>query len=115
VFRTDEVWCADLAHIPKARGFAFLMTVMDWKETRAVISWKLSNTTDGMFCVGALREAFEAAGKAPEINQHRTKQPIHQPGVNLYSGGERGGGEHGRQRTMAGQRVHRASLAFGQT
>jgi putative transposase len=32
-----------------------------------VLSWKLSNTLDGRFCVEALREAFAAAGKAPEI------------------------------------------------
>jgi putative transposase len=62
----DEVWCADVTYIPMARGFAYLVAVMDWK-TRAVLSWKLSNTLDGTFCVEALREALEAAGRAPEI------------------------------------------------
>jgi putative transposase len=62
----DEAWCADVTYIPMARGFAYLVAVMDWK-TRAVLSWKLSNTLDGTFCVEALREALEAAGRAPEI------------------------------------------------
>jgi putative transposase len=66
VLRPDEVWCADVTYIPMARGRAYLVAVMDWK-TRAVLSWKLSNTLDGRFCVEALREAFAAAGKAPEI------------------------------------------------
>lgn len=62
----DEAWCADVTYIPMRRGFAYLVAVMDWK-TRAVLSWKLSNTLDGTFCVEALREALETAGKAPEI------------------------------------------------
>jgi putative transposase len=66
VTEADEVWCADVTYIPMARGFAYLVAVMDWK-TRAVLSWKLSNTLDGSFCVEALREALSAGGKAPEI------------------------------------------------
>jgi transposase InsO family protein len=41
VLTPDEVWCADKTYIPMARGFAYLVAVMDWK-TRAVLSWKLS-------------------------------------------------------------------------
>jgi putative transposase len=62
----DEVWCADITYIPMKRGFAYLVVVMDWK-TRAVLSWKLSNTLDGQFCIEALREAMERTGKAPKI------------------------------------------------
>jgi putative transposase len=66
VSEPDEVWCADVTYIPMARGFAYLVAVMDWRS-RAVLSWKLSNTLDGSFCVEALREAFAATGRAPEI------------------------------------------------
>lgn len=66
VRHADEVWCADVTYIPMERGFAYLVAVMDWK-TRAVLSWKLSNTLDGSFCVEALREAYAWTGKAPEI------------------------------------------------
>lgn len=62
----DEVWCADVTYIPMARGFAYLVAVMDW-NTRAVLSWKLSNTLDGTFCVEAFAEALEATGRHPEI------------------------------------------------
>jgi len=75
----DEVWCADVTYIPLARGFAYLVAVMDWRS-RAVLSWKLSNTLDGSFCVEALREAFAATGRAPEIfNCRRCAPPFGLP------------------------------------
>jgi putative transposase len=66
VLKPDEVWCADVTYIPMARGFAYLVAIMDW-ITRAVLSWKLSNTMDGTFCVEAFEEALEATGRRPEI------------------------------------------------
>lgn len=66
VTRPDEVWCADVTYIPMARGFAYLVAIMDWKS-RAVLAWKLSNTLDGAFCVEALREAMAVTGRVPEI------------------------------------------------
>lgn len=66
VGEADEVWCADITYIPMSRGFAYLVAVMDWK-TRAVLSWKLSNTLESSFCVEAFRQALQVAGKAPQI------------------------------------------------
>jgi len=66
VAEADEVWCADITYIPMARGFSYLVAVMDWK-TRAVLSWKLSNTLDSRFCVDAFQEAILVAGRAPQI------------------------------------------------
>jgi len=63
--RPNQVWCADLTYIPMRRGFLYLVAVMDW-HTRAVLSWRLSNTMDSGFCVEALREALSRYGK-PEI------------------------------------------------
>jgi len=63
--RANQVWCADITYIPMQRGFLYLVAVMDW-HTRAVLSWRLSNTLDSLFCVEALREALESYG-SPEI------------------------------------------------
>ncbi len=63
--RPNQVWCADITYIPMRRGFLYLVAVMDW-HTRAVLSWRLSNTMDSGFCVEALREALSRYGK-PEI------------------------------------------------
>lgn len=61
----NQVWCADITYIPMHRGFMYLVAVMDW-HTRAVLSWRLSNTMDSGFCVEALEEALSRYG-APDI------------------------------------------------
>ena len=63
--RPNQVWAADITYIPMARGFVYLVVVMDW-YSRKVLSWKLSNTMDSDFCVDALEEAVRQHGK-PEI------------------------------------------------
>jgi putative transposase len=63
--RPNQVWCADITYIPMSRGFLYLVAVMDW-HTRAVLSWRLSNTMDSGFCVEALEEALARYG-TPEI------------------------------------------------
>lgn len=64
--RPDQVWCADITYIPMKHGHLYLVAVMDW-YSRKVLSWKLSNTMDERFCVGALDEALSKAKKMPEI------------------------------------------------
>lgn len=63
--RPNQVWCSDITYIPMRRGFLYLMAIMDW-STRAVLSWRLSNTMDPSFCVDALMEALAHYG-SPEI------------------------------------------------
>jgi putative transposase len=63
--RPDQVWCADITYIPMRKGFVYLVAIMDW-YSRKVLSWRLSNTLDAEFCVGALREALCTYG-TPEI------------------------------------------------
>jgi len=63
--RPNQVWAADITYIPIGRGFLYLVAIMDW-ASRAVLSWRLSNTMDASFCVEALEEALTRFGK-PEI------------------------------------------------
>jgi putative transposase len=63
--RPDQVWATDICYIPMAKGFMYLVAIMDW-HSRRVLSWRLSNTMDSDFCVEALEEALERHG-APEI------------------------------------------------
>lgn len=64
--RPDQVWCADITYVPMGRSYAYLMAIMDW-HSRAVLSWKLSNTMDNRFCLEALEEAAQGTGTVPEI------------------------------------------------
>jgi putative transposase len=65
VERVNQVWCADVTYIPMARGFLYLVVIMDW-VSRAVLTWRLSNTLGADFCVEALEEALARYGR-PEI------------------------------------------------
>lgn len=62
--RPNQVWAADITYIPLPGGFMYLMAIMDW-YSRYVLTWRLSNTLDGAFCLAALREALNQA--QPEI------------------------------------------------
>jgi len=61
----NQVWSADITYVPMARGFMFLVAVMDW-YSRKVLSFKLSNTQDTDFCLEAVEEAIRTYGP-PEI------------------------------------------------
>ena len=64
VTRVNQVWVSDITYIPMARGFLYLVAIMD-HFSRYVLSWRLSNTLDVDFCVEALEEALSKA--KPEI------------------------------------------------
>ncbi len=63
--RPNQVWAADITYIPMARGFMYLVVVMDW-YSRKMLSCRISNTLDADFCVEALQEALSRFG-TPEI------------------------------------------------
>jgi putative transposase len=64
VTRPNQVWAADITYIPMAKGFLYLVAIMDW-HIRYVLAWRLSNTLDADFCVQALREALVSG--TPEV------------------------------------------------
>src|SRR5271157_2301982 len=71
--RPNQVWAADITYIPIARGFLYLVAIIDW-ATRRVLSWRLSNTLTAGFCVEALREALARFGKAGIFNTDQGSQ-----------------------------------------
>jgi putative transposase len=64
VTRPDQVWASDITYVPLRHGFLYLVAVMDW-YSRYVLSWRLSNTLTGSFCLEALEEALSQV--RPEI------------------------------------------------
>jgi putative transposase len=64
VARPDQVWASDITYVPLRHGFLYLVAVMDW-YSRYVLSWRLSNTLTGGFCLEALDEALSRG--RPEI------------------------------------------------
>jgi putative transposase len=65
IVRPNQVWALDITYIPMARGWVYLVAVLDW-HSRRVLSHQVSITMEADFCVAALEEAITRHG-APEI------------------------------------------------
>lgn len=63
--RPNQVWAADITYLPMAKGFAYLVAILDL-YSRKVLSFRVSNAMSTDFCVEALHEALTRYG-APEI------------------------------------------------
>jgi transposase InsO family protein len=69
----NHVWASDITYIPMARGFLYLVAIIDW-ASRAVLAWRLSNTIDSSLCVEALAEALLRHGKPKIFNTDQGAQ-----------------------------------------
>jgi len=73
ITEANSVWAADITYIPMARGFCYLVAIMDW-ASRKVLSWRLSNTLDVSFCIEALEEALTKYGTPDIFNTDQGSQ-----------------------------------------
>ena len=73
IIEPNHVWAADITYIPMARGFLYLVAIIDW-ASRAVLAWRLSNTIDSGFCVEALAEALLRHGEPQIFNTDQGAQ-----------------------------------------
>ena len=64
IVRPDQVWSTDITYVPMPRGFMYLTAVIDW-YSRYVLSWQLSNSLEGSFCLEVLERALRQG--RPEI------------------------------------------------
>ena len=79
ICRPNHVWCADITYVPMPQGFMYLVAIMDW-FSRYVITWQLSNSLDGRFCLDALDLALKK-GKPDIFNTVQGSQFTAQPFV----------------------------------
>jgi putative transposase len=73
ITRANYVWAADITYLPMARGFCYLVAIMDW-ASRKVLAWRLSNTLDASFCVEALKQALARYGTPGIFNTDQGSQ-----------------------------------------
>jgi len=71
--RPNHVWAADITYLPIGRGFLYLVAIIDW-ASRAVLSWRISNTMDTSFCLAALEDALARYGKPKIFNTDQGSQ-----------------------------------------
>jgi len=72
IVRPNQVWSTDITYMPMLRGFTYLVAIMDW-HSRYVLTWQLSNTLDGLFCLDALDLAL-GQGKPDVLNTDQGAQ-----------------------------------------
>lgn len=73
VTRPDQVWAADITYVPMARGFMYLVAIIDW-HSRKVLAQRVSNTMEAVFRVEALKEALARFGRPEVFNTDQGSQ-----------------------------------------
>ena len=98
--KADRVSCADITLCPCDARLFYLVVVMDW-ATRHMLAWRLSNTMDATFCVGALDDSRD-----PE---HGSGSPVHQRGLRRPGAGRRPPILDGRPGPLPRRHLHRTA------
>ena len=65
IVRANQVWSTDITYIKINGGMVYLAAIIDW-YSKAVLSYKISNTMDSTLTMDVLTEALSLYGK-PEI------------------------------------------------
>ena len=73
VARPNQVWAMDMTYVPMARGFVYLVAVVDW-FSRKVLAWRLSMTLETEPCLEALSEALTRHGRPAILNTDQGSQ-----------------------------------------
>jgi putative transposase len=67
--RPNKVWSTDITYIKINGGTVYLAAVIDW-YSKAVLSWKISNTMDTDFVIDVLNDALSKYPKPDQWSQY---------------------------------------------
>ena len=79
ITRAGQVWCADVTYLPMARGFCYLVAIMDWASRRVLSCEALEHAGRLVLHRGAGRGS--RALRRPGDLQHRPGLPVHLGGL----------------------------------
>ena len=102
VTRPNQVWATDFTYVPMARGFVYLVAVIDL-FTRRVLAWRVSISLDAEFCIEALEERWLAMASQRSSTATRVRSSPARRSPPSSMGGDRY--QHGREGLLARQRV----------
>lgn len=71
--RANQVWALDTTYIPMAKGYIYLIAVVDW-ASRKVLAAKVSITLEAVHAVEVLQDAFNRYGKPEIVNTDQGSQ-----------------------------------------
>lgn len=57
IISVDQVWSTDITYVRMAKGFIYLMAIMDW-FSRYILGWSISISLEGGFCVDKLQDVL---------------------------------------------------------
>jgi putative transposase len=66
ITKPNQVWATDITYIPMAKGFMYLIAVIDI-YSRYVVHWSVSNSMEAEWCTNFIKESFRVSGTTPEI------------------------------------------------
>ena len=69
----NEVWSGDITYIRMNGGFMYLAAIIDW-HSKAILSYKISNTMDAALAVDVLEDAISKYGKPKIFNSDQGSQ-----------------------------------------
>ena len=108
ITRPNQVWAADITYLPMARGFLYLVTIMDWHSPVRGGLAIVQHPGDRL-----LRRGPERGPRPRNAGgvQHRPEEPVHQPRVHPDPPGSLGEDQHGRPGQVPGQHICRTAMA----
>ena len=65
IVRANQVWSTDITYVKIKGGMVYMAAIIDW-YSKAILSWRISNTMDTDLVMGVLNEALSTFGR-PEI------------------------------------------------
>jgi putative transposase len=73
ITRPNQVWATDITYIPMAKGFMYLIAIVDL-YSRKVLTWSVSNTMESEWCAEVLKAAIIDFGKPDIFNTDQGSQ-----------------------------------------
>lgn len=73
ISHSNQIWQVDITYIPMAKGFMYLVAVID-VHSRFVVGWDISNSMDADWVVATLENAFTHHGKPGIVNSDQGSQ-----------------------------------------
>ncbi len=73
VSQVNEVWSGDITYVRTSGGFMYMAAIIDW-HSRAILSYKLSNSMDATLVTDVLKEALRKYGAPRVFNSDQGSQ-----------------------------------------
>ena len=82
--KPNSVWASDITYIKLESGFAYFCAVIDW-HTRAILSYRLSNSIDTKLVADTLNDAIDTFGKPDIFNTDQGSQYTSEEFISILS------------------------------